>query len=50
MTKKHFEALASIIATSANVEQVAEKVADFAAAENNRFDRRRFMVAAGMED
>ncbi len=53
MTRKHFQALAAIVAkcessTSDDVHwRLANDMADFCAQQNTRFDRDRFMVACG---
>ena len=50
MTKKHFEAIARILRESGNnaeTQWIAKELADYFVSENVRFDRARFMNAAG---
>ena len=62
MTRKHFEAIARIIATNkvetpaagfdegfdAGVSVVASDLADYLATQNPNFDRQRFLTACGL--
>lgn len=61
MTRKHFEAIAAIIATrvpfadpkheewaAAAVAELAENLAGYFATENPNFDRHRFLKACGL--
>lgn len=43
MTKKNFVALADLVRTLALTRKQVERVADFCAAQNTRFNRRRWM-------
>ena len=53
MTKKHYEAIASILAIDTGytreVAIIAERLADYFASDNPRFDRVRFLTACGIE-
>lgn len=48
MTKKDFEALATILKDSETVEAVALAIAEYAKAQNPRFNSQRFLKAAEM--
>lgn len=63
MTKKHFESVAAIIAAelagkpacnrpdiARAVAKTAQRLADYFAAENPKFDRARFLTACGVAD
>lgn len=49
MTKKHYEAIASAIKTSHNLETATKKLADYFSTDNPKFDRTRFLQACGIE-
>ena len=52
MSRKHYEAIAAILAVNVRgmvtAEETAQNMADYFAAENPRFDRERFLEAAGV--
>lgn len=56
MTKRHFEAIAKILATADGMYEyhtkvyIANQLADYFEQENPRFDRDRFLKAAGVTD
>ena len=59
MTKKHYEAIASIIECNTMgqhvttpgkiLDNIAEDLADYFATDNPRFDRDKFMIACGFD-
>ena len=55
MTRKHFQALANVVARYSNIIppsilwDLADDIADVCAAENPRFDRQRFRTACGVD-
>ena len=48
MTKKHYEAIAEIVMTYRK-EAIPEKLADYFAQDNPRFNRDMFLAACGIE-
>ena len=49
MTRKHFNAIAEIIATSQNKEEIAYKMAQFCKTQNYNFDTYKFLIACGIK-
>lgn len=49
MTKKHFNAIAEIIATSQNKDEIAYKMARFCKTQNCNFNTYRFLTACGVK-
>ena len=62
MTKKHYEAIAAIIASTyrnallyksvratESIEVTASRLADYFAADNPKFNRSRFLIACGID-
>ena len=55
MTRRHFQALADVMARFADIIpadvlwDLADDIADLCARENGRFDRQRFRVACGFD-
>lgn len=58
MSKKHYQTIAEVIRTVTNrdpqitpydIEDIADAIADMFAADNPRFDRAKFLAAAGFE-
>ena len=50
MTKKHLEALAAILRDARTVSVATQRIAEYAAQDNPRFDRARFLKACGLDE
>lgn len=50
MTRRDFETIAQVLATTVSRENIARTLADKFAADNPRFDRDRFLEAARVQE